>query len=100
MVILVEILWGWAFQQHSGAGHSGDNLGLGTRGRLWGSKHSGDRRSRETLGLGLWVWARETLGLGTPGTGTLKKLWGRALQGDSGWETLGHFGAHSGGWAP
>ena len=95
--LLVEILWGWALQGHSGralwghsgVGHSREKIGVG--------------HSRETLGLGLWGWAlqgdsavgrrtlqgdfgvghsRETLGLGTPG-----RFWEWALQGDSG---VGH----------
>ena len=65
--LLVEILWGWALQGDSGAGHSGVG------------------HPRETLGL---EHSMETLGLGTPET-----LWGWALQGDSGVahsrETLG-----------
>ena len=56
--LLVEILWGWALQGHSGAGH-------------WGQ--SGVGEFRETLqGDSGWApqgdsWAQDTLGLGTPG---------------------------------
>ena len=99
--LLVDTL-GWALQGHTGAGHSSDTLGLGTR--LWGGE-------TDTLGLGsreTLAHRRETLGLGTPGT-----FWGWALQeGDSGaghsretgvghsrrlwcWALWGHSGAHS-----
>ena len=86
-----------------------NTLGLGTVGHSGvalqgdsGAGHSGDRHSRETLGLGLWGWAlegdsgighsKETLGLGILGTGTLGRVFGWALQGDSG---VGDWG-----WAP
>ena len=51
----------WALQEDSGAGHSGDTLGLGT---------PGTGHSRETLGLGGHSrvgHCRDTLGLGNPG---------------------------------
>ena len=87
--LLVEILWCWALQGHSGAGHSGDTLGLGTPG------DSGQFRAtlgtRETLGLGtpgtIWVGQlRATLGVrGDSGLGSgNRRLWVWAFQGESG----------------
>ena len=81
--VLVEILWGWALQGHSGAGHSRTTLGLqGDSGAghcrgLGAPGHSDLGHSTETLGLGNFS---ET------STGTLS---GWALQGDSG---VGHSG--------
>ena len=63
--LLVEILWGWALQQHSGAGLSRETLGLGLR---------------ETLGLGTGVGP---LGLG------LQKLWGWRLWAGHSWKRWG-----------
>ena len=57
--LLVEILWGWALQQHSGAGLSRETLGLGFR-RLW----------VWALGLDLWGWASRNSGVGDSGLGT------------------------------
>ena len=57
------ILWGWALQGDSGAGHSGG----------WALQEKSEvGHSRETLGLGtpgrLWGWALQgPLRLGTPG---------------------------------
>ena len=73
--LLVEILWRWALQVHSGAGHggwalqgnsgpghSGDTLGLGTPGNSrFGVGHSRDERGVD--GRGEEFWARRKVEL-------------------------------------
>ena len=89
--LLAEILWGWALQGHSGAGHSG--------GRLWGWALQGDSgagHSRTLWGLGTPCTLQGHSGLSTPG-----RLWGWAIlakvrhsgvghSGDSGNTGVGH----------
>ena len=83
--LLVEILWGWALQQHSGAGRSRGTLRLGFRETLGlGTGPLG--LGPGTLGLETLGWALlETVGLGPLGRlwGWAGVVWGWALQGHS-----------------